>query len=58
MITSASSQTLSFGDKYSEGDTVTLPTTTTGSNKTDHIGLRYNIVSGKWEVLATSLGYA
>lgn len=58
MITSSSSRTLSFGDKYSGSSTVPLPTTTSGSGMTDHIGLRYNIVSGKWECLATSFGYA
>lgn len=58
MITSASSQTLSFGAIYSGSTAVPLPTATTGSGKTDHIGFRYNATSSKWECLATSFGYA
>jgi hypothetical protein len=50
------SRTLSYGSAYDFG-TAGAPTLSTGAGKTDVLGFSYNATAGKWDCLASALGY-
>jgi len=56
-ITSASSQSLTWGSLYRGSGNVPLPSSTTGSNKSDYIGFKWNQFAGYWDCAATSPGF-
>lgn len=56
-ITSASSQSLAWGSLYRGSGNVPLPSSTTGSNKSDYIGFKWNQFAGYWDCAATSPGF-
>lgn len=50
-------QTLSWNAAFAGSNDVALPTTSTGSSKTDYIGLIYNSTAGKWQIIAKVFGF-
>ena len=50
-------QTLSFGGNYRGSTTFPLPSTTTGSVKTDYFGFAYNGTDSKWDLIGRNLGF-
>ena len=54
-ITSSTSQTISWGTLYSAGAGIALPTATTGTGTVDYLGFRYNAVTVKFELVATTI---
>jgi hypothetical protein len=51
-ITSASSQTISWGGGYRGSTALPLPTSTTGGGAVDYLGYQYDAVSSTWDLLA------
>ncbi len=56
-IKSTSAQTLAFGTQYRTGTDMALPTTTTGSSKTDYFGFQWNSDDSKWDLVAVARGF-
>lgn len=56
-IKSTNQHTFSWNAIYRGGTTVTLPTTNTGSGKTDYFGFIYNATDSKWDLVAAAFGY-
>lgn len=56
-IKSAAAQTLSFGSQFRAGTDLALPTTTTGSSKTDYMGFEWNSADSKWDLIFLLRGY-
>lgn len=55
-ITSASSQSISFGTAYQVASALAFPTATTGGSSEDYIGFRYNANDSKWDLIACTIG--
>lgn len=53
----AGSRLLTFGSKYRFGTDISSITLTATAGKTDYIGVRYNSVDDKWDVIAFVKGY-
>lgn len=51
------SRTLTLDTNYRFGTDITSITLTTGANKTDYLGVRYNVTDSKWDVIAFVKGY-
>lgn len=56
-VKSASSQAVSFGTQYRSGVDILLPTTTTGSAKTDRFLFEYDLADTKWDIVGRVTGY-
>lgn len=56
-IKSTSARALTWGSQYRGGTDVSLPTTTTGSSKTDYFSFQWNAEDTKWDILAVARGY-
>jgi len=56
-VKSTNAQTLSFNAVYDDSDDLTLPTSTSGSSKTDYLGFAYNNTSCKWEFVGKIFGF-
>ena len=56
-VKSTNAQTLSFDAVYDDSDDLTLPTSTSGSSKTDYLGFAYNNTSCKWEFVGKIFGF-
>jgi hypothetical protein len=56
-ITSSSSQTLSFGNQFNAGSSIPLPTSTTGSSKTDYFSFIWDAATSKWNITGNALGF-
>ena len=56
-IKSTNVQTFSWNAIYRGSSTVPLPTTSTGTSKTDYFGFIYNSTDSKWDCVAVSYGY-
>lgn len=56
-VKSASAQNVSFGAKFRAGTSPALPTTTTGSAKTDYWTFRYNNEDDKLDLVGLQLGF-
>jgi hypothetical protein len=56
-IKSTSARALAWGTKYRGSNELVLPTTTTGSSKTDYFGFQYNSDDDKWDLLAANRGF-
>lgn len=56
-IQSTNSQTLSWNSIFQGNTTNTLPTSTTGNNKYDYLGLIYNSTAAKWHLLAKMMNF-
>ena len=56
-ITSAASQTLSFGSQFRATAANPLPASTSGSGLTDYYGFHWNAASSTWDQLAKSEGF-
>lgn len=56
-IKSTNAQTWSWNAIYRGSNDVVLPTSTTGTSKTDLLGFVYNATDTKWDLVAKSLGY-
>jgi hypothetical protein len=56
-ITSAASQTLTFGSQFRATSANPLPSSTTGSGATDYYGFHWNSTSSTWDQLAKSEGF-
>lgn len=57
-IKSLNIHTISWNAIYRDSDDITLPTTTTGSTKTDYFGFIYDSADAKWDIIAVSQGHA
>lgn len=57
-LTSTNVQTFSWNAIFVAGSTVTLPVVSSGSGRTDYMGFLYNSTTAKWQLLASSFGYA
>lgn len=55
-IKSTNAQTYSWGANF-RGGTTALPTSHTGSSKTDYVGFIWNAADSKWDYLATAVGF-
>lgn len=53
----AGNRALTFGSDYRFGTTIASITLSTGANKTDYIGVRWNGTDSKWDVIALSQGF-
>lgn len=51
------SRTLTLDTNYRFGTDITSITLSTGINKTDYLGVRYNVTDSKWDVIAFVKGY-
>jgi hypothetical protein len=51
------SHTLALDTAYRLGADITSVTLSTGANKTDYLGVRYNGTDSKWDVIAFVKGY-
>jgi len=51
------SRTLALDTKYRFGSDITSITLSTAINKTDYLGVRYNVTDDKWDVIAFAKGY-
>lgn len=58
LFKSAHVQTFVWNGIYKGCTTTALPTTTTGSGKTDRLFFQYNALSAKWELINAQYGYA
>lgn len=56
-INSRTLQTLVWNNIFVGSLELTLPTSSTGSNRTDYIGFIYNSTTGRWHLLARNLGF-
>lgn len=56
-IKSTTARTLNWGSEYRGSSSQALPTSTTGSSKTDYIMFLYNAQDTKWDMLATNFGF-
>lgn len=56
-VKSTNAHTLSFNGIYTGSTDVTLPTTLSGTSKTDYLGFVYNTDTSKWNLVAKSFGY-
>ena len=56
-ITSTNVQTISWNAIYAGSTDVLLPTTLSGSGKTDYVGLLYNSTATKWQIIARNFGF-
>lgn len=56
-IKSTNIQTFSWNAIFSGSSDLSLPTTTTGSGKTDYIGFMYNSTDADWQLIATNFGF-
>lgn len=56
-IQSTNSQTLSWNSVFQGSPTNGLPTSTTGNNKYDYLGLIYNSTAAKWHLLAKMMNF-
>ncbi len=56
-IKCTNAHTWSWNAIYRSSNDVVLPTSTTGTSKTDYLGFRYNSTDTKWDLVAKSLGY-
>jgi hypothetical protein len=56
-ITSTNVQTFSWNGVFSGSTDLTLPTTTTGSSKTDYLGFIYQSTTLKWNIIAKNFGF-
>lgn len=56
-VKSTSAQAISFGSQYRGGTDIALPTTTSGSSKTDYYGFQYNSDDTKWDLVAAARGF-
>jgi len=56
-VKSTNIQTFSWNAIFIGSTDLPLPTTTTGSSKTDYIGFMYNSNTSKWELIATNFGF-
>lgn len=53
----AGNRTLTLDTNYRLGSDITSTTLSTGANKTDYLGVRYNATDSKWDVIAFVKGY-
>lgn len=51
------SRTLALDTNYRLGADITAVTLSTAANKTDYLGVRYNVTDSKWDVIAFVKGY-
>ncbi len=56
-IKSSSARTLSFDTQFRAGTDISLPTTTTGSSKTDYFGFIYDSIDATWDLIASAAGF-
>ena len=56
-ITATNSQTLSFGTQFDGSDDLPLPTSLSGSSKTDYMGFLYSNTSSLWNMVAKNFGF-
>lgn len=56
-ITSTNAQTIVWNSIYVGSADVLLPTASTGSSKTDYVGLLYNSTAAKWQIIARNFGF-
>jgi hypothetical protein len=56
-LTTTNAQTLSFNAIFRGSTDLTLPTTSSGSSKTDYLAFIYNSAASKWDLLAKNFGY-
>lgn len=56
-IKSTNAQTFAWNAIYRGSNDVVLPTSTTGTSKTDYLAFIYNAADSKWDLMAKSLGY-
>lgn len=50
-------QTLSLGANYRGSQDLALPSTTSGSSKTDYLAFQYNLVDTKWDYIGKNFGF-
>jgi hypothetical protein len=53
----AGNRTLALGSDYRLGTDISSVVLSTGANKTDYLGVRYNGADAKWDVVAFTKGY-
>ena len=56
-INSTTVQTFAWNSIYSGSTDMNLPTTTSGSSRTDYFGFIYNSTTGRWHLLAKNFGF-
>jgi hypothetical protein len=56
-LTTTNAQTLSFNAIFRGSTDLILPTTSSGSSKTDYLAFIYNSAASKWDLLAKNFGY-
>jgi hypothetical protein len=56
-VKSTNAHTLSFGTQFRGSNTLGLPTSLTGTGKTDYFGFIWNAADSKWDLIATNLGF-
>ena len=56
-IKSTNAQTFSWNGIYRGSTDLALPTSTSGTSKTDYIGFIYNSADNKWDLLAKTFGF-
>jgi hypothetical protein len=56
-LTTTNAQTLSWNAIFRGSTDLSLPTTSSGSSKTDYLAFIYNSASTKWDLLAKNFGY-
>jgi len=56
-LQSANAQTFSWNAIFAGSTDLSLPTTSSGSNKYDYVGFIYNTTATKWQLLAKNFGF-
>jgi hypothetical protein len=56
-LQSANTQTFSWNAVFVGSSDISLPSTSTGSNKYDYMGFIYNSTATKWQLLAKNFGF-
>lgn len=56
-INSTNAQTLVWNTTFVGSFDLSLPTLTSGGNRTDYFGFIYNSVTGRWHLLAKNIGF-
>lgn len=56
-LQSSNTQTFSWNSVFVGSTDISLPSTSTGSNKYDYMGFIYNTSASKWQLLAKNFGF-